>query len=494
MNTAIFLLVLQGALGAVDNLWHHELKLGLPRTPPARRELALHAARSALYAPLFLAVAWLTLGGWLAWLLAALLVIEVLVTLSDFIEEDRTRALPASERILHTLLAINYGAFLAVLAPVLVHWADQPAAVTVSPRGWCSWLFTLYAAGALGWGVRDARAAWRLSRPQLAAWQRERFQIRRCAQPQRVLIAGATGFIGRLITRRLIERGHRVVVLARDRRKALDLFGPHAQIAIALDSLRATERFDAVINLAGEPIAASRWSAARKAVLVESRIGTTRMLVQWMRRLGRPPAVFVNASAIGWYGTHSSESVSENAPAGEDFPAALCNAWEREARRARHHGTRVVILRLGLVLGSGGLLQRLLPVFRLGLGAPLGSGAQWMSWVHAEDVFAITERALADATWEGEFNVVAPQPVTNREFSAALARACTRPLWPAIPAMPLRWALGELAMVLLEGQRVQPTRLQGLGYRFRFPTLIGALHEVVDRRIQLSGKRGIEHA
>lgn len=494
MNTAFFLLAAQGALGAADNLWHHEIKVGLPRMASAQRELRLHAARSALYAPVFLTLAWVTLGGWLAWLLAVLLAIELLITLSDFLEEDRTRVLPATERVLHTLLAITYGGFLVALAPVLLHWADRPVGATLAEHGWWTWLFTVYSAGALSWGLRDAVAAWRLSRPPLASWQQQRYQIRRCPHPQRVLMTGATGFIGRIVARRLIERGHVVVVLCRDRAKALDLFGPHAQIITALGALRANERIDAVINLAGEPIAAARWSAARKAVLVESRIGTTRMLVEWARRLGRAPKVFISASAIGWYGTHATASFAESAAAGGDFPAALCSAWEREADRLRSRGTRVVILRLGLVLGSGGLLQRLLPVFRLGLGAPFGSGAQWMSWVHLEDVVAIIERTLTDAAWEGSINVVAPQPASNRTFSAALARACARPLWPAIPAFLLRWTLGELAVVLLEGQRVEPARLEALGYRFRFPTLSAALSDLVERRSHPSPASGVKHA
>jgi uncharacterized protein (TIGR01777 family) len=493
MNTVFCLLAAQGALGAADNLWHHELKVDLPHTASAQRELRLHAVRSALYAPLFLSFAWLEPRGWLAWGLGALLAIELIVTLSDFVEEDRTRALPASERVLHTLLAITYGGLLVALAPVLLSRAGDRAGATLVERGWWSWLFTLYATGALGWAVRDAVAARRLSRPPLASWQRQRFQIRRCAHPQRVLMTGATGFIGRIVARRLIERGHMVVVFCRDRAKAVDLFGPHAQLVTTLDMLRANEHIDTVINLAGEPIAARRWSAARKAVLVESRVGTTRMLVEWALRLNRPPQLLISASAIGWYGTHPTASFAESDAAGEDFPAVLCSAWEREANRLHKRGTRVAILRLGLVLGNGGLLERLLPVFRLGLGAPFGGGAQWMSWVHLEDVVAIIERALTDAALEGAINVVAPQPASNREFSATLAKACARPLWPAIPAYLLRWTLGELAGVLLEGQRVEPRRLLTLGFRFRFPTLSSALRNLIEHGCRTSPVREVEH-
>jgi uncharacterized protein (TIGR01777 family) len=494
MNSVILLLAMQGALGAADNLWHHEIKVALARKASARRELALHALRSLLYAPVFMVFAWLSLHGRLAWLLATLLIVELAVTLSDFVEEDRTRALPATERILHTLLAVNYGSLLAVLAPLLIEWAKRPTGVAVSTRGWWSWLLTAYALGALAWAVRDAAAAHRLTRPAIASWQRHGFDVRRCAHPQRVLLTGATGFIGRILARRLIERGHRVVVLARNRGKALDLFGPYAQVISELDSLRPHERIDAVINLAGEGIAAARWSQARKAVLVESRIGTTRMLVEWMRRLARPPAVLINASAIGWYGTHVSAAFSEQAVAGEDFPAAICRAWEREAARACSRSTRVVILRLGLVLGDGGLLRRLLPVFRAGLGAPLGDGAQWVSWIHVDDVVAIAEHALTDSNWEGPINVVAPQPLSNRAFSAALAKACGRPLWPAIPGALLRWVLGELAVVVLEGQRAVPARLQALNHNFRFTTLDAALTDILCGSHSGAARKEIQHA
>jgi uncharacterized protein len=393
------------------------------------------------------------------------------------------------------LLAMNFGAFIAMLTPFLVQCAKQPADVAVTPRGPVSWLLTLYAVGAFAWGLRDAVAACRLRRPQLATWQRQRFQITRSLSTQRVLVTGATGFIGRIVARYLIERGHRVVVLCRDRANGIDLFGPHAQVITSLDMLGSAERIDAVINLAGEPIAAMRWSSERKAVLVESRVGTTRMLVAWMARLHRAPTVLITASAIGRYGTHANACLSESAAAGEDFPAALCSAWEREAHRAQTHGTRVVVLRLGVVLGSGGLLQRLLPLFRLGLGAPLGSGDQWLSWVHIQDVVGVVDRVLNDATIDGAVNVVAPHAVSNREFSRALACACMRPLWPAIPAILLRWTLGEMSTLLLDGQHVVPTRLHALDYRFRFSTLSAALGDLAGpARGHGSQPTGVTHA
>jgi uncharacterized protein (TIGR01777 family) len=481
MISALALLSVQGVLGALDNLWHHELSVGLPKRPNARRELVLHAVRGALYAPVFLSFGWLTWTGWLAWAFGALLVIEIGVTLLDFVEEDRSRVLPATERVLHTVLALNYGAFLALLAPELASWAAASTGVDIAERGAWAWVMTVFAAGALGWALRDAAAAWRLAQPALATWQRRPFQVHRRCDVKTILVTGGTGFIGNAVCRHLIERGHKVIVLTRDRARALDLFGPYAEAITALDDIRPSRRVEVVINLAGAPIAGHRWTPARKALLVESRVGTTRKLVEWMRRLPRAPKVLVSASAVGWYGTHASAAFTEQDSAGQDFPAVLCRGWEREAFRASASGTRVVVLRLGLVLGAGGLLARLLPVFRLGLGAPLGTGNQWMPWIDLRDVVRIVEHALGDEQWHGAINAVAPEPVTNCMLSATLASALRRPLWPALPSWPLRIALGEMSTLLLDGQNVIPERLAALGYAFRFPTLAQALAELLTR-------------
>lgn len=479
MHAALILLTLQGLLGALDNLWHHEWRGRLPSRPSARRELILHAVRSAIYAPVFLTFGWFAWQGWLAWVFAALLVAELGVTLLDFVEEDRSRLLPASERVLHTVLAVSYGAFLASLAPELMLWASAKSGIVLVERGAWSWVMSVYAAGALGWALRDAAAAWRLATPALATWQRQQFQIRRCLDARNVLVTGATGFIGRALCRRLIEQGHRVIVLARDRSRALDLFGPYCDIVESLDEIRSSRRIEAVINLAGAPIAKRRWTSARKAVLVESRVGTTRALVNWMRARGSPPAVLVSASAVGWYGSSPTGICTEDSPAGEDFPAALCRAWEREASSAHALGVRVVVLRLGLVLGPGGLLSQLLPTFRLALGTTLGAGTQPMPWIHIEDVLRVLERAMSDAAWRGAINAVAPQPVDNRGFSTALARTLSRPLWIKVPARLLRLALGEMSLLLLEGQRVAPVHLAELGYVFRFANLKDALYDLL---------------
>jgi uncharacterized protein (TIGR01777 family) len=495
MELALALLTLQGLLGAADNLWNHELKVALPARPGARRELALHALRAALYVPLFLTFAWLEPHGWLTLALAACMLIEIVVTLLDFVEEDRTRVLPTNERVLHTLLAVNFGAFLASAAPILLQWARSPAAAVAVDHGVWSWLMTVCGLGALAWAVRDALAAYRLGRPALATWQRKGLRVVRQGQSRCVLVTGATGFVGRHLCWRLVERGDHVVALVRDKGKAADLFGPHVETIASVDHIHRTRRIDAVVNLAGAPIAGWPWTPRRRAELVESRIGTTRMLLEWMARQSRRPAVLINASAIGWYGARGDEVLAETSAGGTDFPAALCRAWEREALSAQSPDVRVVVLRLGLVLGDGGLLRQLRPVFRLGLGAVFGSGRQWTVWLHIYDAVGLIAWSIATADVRGIVNAVSPQPVRNRDFAAALACVLRRPLLLRVPAWCLRLILGEQSTLLIDGQRVVPEKLRLAGYRFRFTTLTAALADLAEtRRTAARGSCGLHHA
>lgn len=478
---ACLLLAMQGVLGAWDNFWNHEYKVRLPHRSGARKELLLHAVRGLLYAPVFLVFAWLHFAGWFVLAFSILLAAEIIVTLLDFVEEDRSRRLPPNERILHTILTINYGALIAVIAPALwVAW-KQDSAISLVDRGAWSWLFSVYAIGTLACSVRDAIAGLRSRRSALATWQRRQLMVRRCGNPKVVLIAGATGFVGRHVCWRLIVKGNRVIVLARNRAKAIDLFGPYVQVIADVGEISQTQRVDAIVNLAGESIAGWWWTAWRKALLVESRVGVTRQLLEWAGGRRLRPAVLVNASAVGWYGARGDELLDENATCGEDFPARLCRAWEREAMVGSALGMRVVALRLGLVLGNGGLLGRLLPTFSLGMGAPFGGGNQWMPWIHIDDAVDIFELALRDVRLSGQVNAVAPQPVTNRQFSETLAAMLRRPLWPSIPAVLLRAVFGELATLFVDGQRVQPSKLAGIGHRFRYPTLPPAFADVIRR-------------
>jgi hypothetical protein len=479
MSVAFWLLAAQGILGGIDNIWNHEWRAKLPARPTARRELQLHAARGLIYGPVFLAFAWVELHGLYAAALLGILAIELFITLADFVEEDRSRALSPQERVLHGLLTLNYGAFLALILPSLAAQAAMPSAILSIDFGWMSWLLTLYAVGSAGFGIREALAARKLGRMTL----RPAIQPLPNPRPQSILVTGGTGFIGTALVRRLIERGDRVYVVARSPEKAERLFGNQALIVPSLQALPETVKIDAVVNLAGTPVFGRPWTDARKVALARSRIDTTRALVDWIAEHAAKPRVLASASAIGWYGADRGEqTLTESAAAGSDFPAMLCAAWEKEARRAEALGPRVARLRIGLVLGrDGGMLRPMMRAFRVGLGGRFGGGAQWMSWIHLEDVLALIVRAIDDPTFMGAINAVAPQPVTNADFTRALAAALYRPAIMHAPAFALRLMLGEMATLLLDGQRVLPERADQLGFQFRYRDLGAALAEIVGR-------------
>jgi len=484
MTAALALLSAQGILGAFDNLWNHEWRERLPARPAARRELRLHAIRGALYAPIFLSFGWVAWQGAYAWVFVAILAIELGITLADFVEEDRTRRLSGLERLTHTVLTLNYGAFLALAAPEVIGAALQPAGVTMVDHGWLSWLMTVYAAGSFGFALREAWAARKLGR-----LSEPLSRIPAAASGRAVLITGGSGFIGRAVTRRLLEHGDRVIVLSRDPDRARRALGPVPRIVAALAEIGAHETVDAVVNLAGAPIFGRPWTMARKRILAASRIGTTRDLIDWLAGRAQRPEALVSASAVGWYGTDRGSDVArdETAPVGGDFPAVLCNAWEREAASAAALGLRVCRLRLGVVLGrEGGMLAALLPTARMGLGARIGDGRQWISWIDCEDAVELIVRAVADPLFTGPINATAPVPVRQAEFAAALARALGRPLWLRLPRRALEALLGESAALLTEGQRVVPRRALEIGFVFR-------CHEIEDAFRDLARRPGARH-
>ncbi|HZF27990.1 MAG TPA: TIGR01777 family oxidoreductase [Gammaproteobacteria bacterium] len=484
MEVALALLTIQIALGAFDNLWHHEITEALPAKRSARVELALHAARELCYAITFGALAWWAWhGAWVA-LLVAVFVVEIGATLADFLVEDATRRLPKLERALHTVLAINFGAMLAAFAPTLAEWAREPTAVVRVDHGAWSWLLTACGAAVLAWSARNALAAARHFR--VPAWQRRKLAPRRNPRPKRVLITGATGFIGRRLAYRLIERGDRVLVLARNPDKAADLFGPHADVVNDLASIRAGTRIDAIVNLAGAPIGGGLWTRSRKALLIGSRLDVTSKLLALVARLAARPTTWINASAIGYYGTggvakdgvHAGDAgLHEKSPPQPIFASELCRRWEQAATRAGDLGVKVALLRIGLVLGAdGGALPALALPVRLRCGAILGTGKQWVSWIAIEDLLELVLFVLDQETLAGPVNATAPEPVTHGELMRAIAAALGRSLLPfAIPARLLRLALGELAQLFVDGQRVLPARAVALGFRFQYPTVATAL-------------------
>ena len=480
MSAAFWLLAAQGILGAIDNIWNHEWRAHLPSSPEARRELQLHAARSLIYGPVFLGFAWVELRGLYAVALLVVLAVELVITLADFVEEDRSRVLGAQERTLHAILTLNYGAFLALILPELLSRAAMPSDMVATQHGWMSGLLTLYGFGSMAFGVREAFAARKLGRTARAPLIQPRLNLR----PQSILVTGGTGFIGTALVRRLIGRGDRVYVIARSPAKADRLFGNQALIVPSLQALPETVKIDAIVNLAGAPVLGLPWTDARKVALARSRIDTTRALVDWVADHAAKPRVLVNASAIGWYGAdRGDQSLTEIATAGGDFPAMMCAAWEKEARRAERLVSRVCRLRIGLVLGStGGMLRPMLRAFKFGLGGRFGHGRQWLSWIHLEDLLALIIRAIDDPTFTGAINAVAPQPVTNAEFTRTLATAVHRPAILHAPAFVLRLALGEMATLLLDGQRVVPERADQLGFQFRYRELGAALADIVGRK------------
>jgi len=367
MSVPFTLITIQALLGGIDNLWHHEITERLPARRAAAGELALHAVREFLYAFIFLGLAWFRWQGYWAFLIASVLALEIVITLADFLVEDKTRRLPAFERILHTLLALNYGVLLATLAPVLIAWSNLPSEVVHSSHAF-SWVFTVFGIGVFAWSLRNAIAALNLRRPP--EWVRTPIPAGPSQTPRTVLISGATGFIGGHLVRRLVGRGDKVIVLTRNADTALDRYGPHVRIVTNLNSLDESTRIDVIVNLAGAPILGLPWTRARRRTLLASRVNTTRALVSLMGRLTTPVRVFISASAIGFYGIGADEVIDEQGRPTSIFQSQLCQDWEAAARAAARLGARLVRVRMGLVLANdGGALPQLLRPIRLGLGA-----------------------------------------------------------------------------------------------------------------------------
>jgi hypothetical protein len=300
----------------------------------------------------------------------------------------------------------------------------------------------------------------------------------------RVLITGATGFIGRALVPILRREGHQLIALVRSVEGARSLLGAEVE-AVALSAgapaLReALERSDAVVNLAGEAIMGGRWTEARRRVLVESRVHLTKQLVGAIAEASPRPKTLISGSAVGYYGDRGSEVLQEWSPGGTDFLAQLCKDWEAAARLAEDSGLRVMTLRTGVVLGrDGGALAQLLPPFRLGVGGPVGSGRQYMPWIHLHDLVRVIATALNDNRYEGPVNGAAPEQATSCEFARALGRALHRPATLPVPALALKVFFGEAAGVLLGSQRVEPRRLRDLGFAYRFPMLDQAVADIV---------------
>ena len=303
----------------------------------------------------------------------------------------------------------------------------------------------------------------------------------------RILLVGCSGFVGRALVPGLLEAGHTIALVSRAAQPLPGVQHPQLQRLQADPAAasswkqaklhQALAQAEAVVNLAGEPIAEKRWTPQHLQLLNSSRIATTHALVEAMAALpeDQRPGVLINGSAIGYYGTSASQQFSESSPAGSDVLGRLCEAWEREARAAEPL-CRVVILRIGIVLGAdGGALGKMLPVFRLGFGGPIGDGQQWMSWISRRDLCTLIATALADSSYGGVYNAVSPNPCSMAIFAAALGRCLGRPSLLPVPGPLLQLLLGDGAKVVLEGQQVLPRRLQEQGFVFRDADLSAAL-------------------
>ncbi|WP_241576230.1 TIGR01777 family oxidoreductase [Rosenbergiella collisarenosi] len=297
-----------------------------------------------------------------------------------------------------------------------------------------------------------------------------------------ILMTGATGLIGRRLVEELQSQSHQLTILTRSPRRAAEYFGDQVTLWETLADQTSLDGFDAVINLAGEPIADKRWTPEQKKKLCDSRWQLTEKLASLMTTSLKPPAVFISGSAVGYYGDQGEEEVDEDHPANKEFSWQLCAQWEALALAAASEATRVCLLRTGVVLSStGGALAKMVFPFRVGLGGPLGNGQQFMPWIHIEDMVRGIIFLLNHPDAKGAFNMVAPTPVRNAQFSRVLGEVLHRPTLFRVPASVIRLLMGESATLVLGGQRAVPKRLHEAGYVFRYQDLKPALQDVLNK-------------
>jgi uncharacterized protein len=304
----------------------------------------------------------------------------------------------------------------------------------------------------------------------------------------KVAITGATGFVGSRLVERLQAEGHQVVVLSRDAAKAQQAFPASAfpQVAVVAYTPMASGTWqqaiagcDAVVNLAGEPLAEQRWTPEHKQRVLDSRQIGTQKIVEAIAQMTPKPQVLVSASAIGYYGTSETATFDETSAPGQDFLAEVCKNWEAAAVPVQAEGVRLVILRIGIVLGMGGAIAKMLPAFKLFAGGPIGTGRQWFSWIHREDLVSLIIRAVTNSAMTGTYNATAPNPVRMADFCQQLGTAMQRPSWLPVPAFALEVLLGDGAQVVLEGQEVRPQRVLAAGFEYQYPDVPEAIAKVL---------------
>jgi uncharacterized protein len=304
----------------------------------------------------------------------------------------------------------------------------------------------------------------------------------------KVAITGATGFVGSRLVERLREQGQEVLVLTRNTAFAQKVFPsesfPNVEIIAFTQNPSSPWQdgiagCDAVVNLAGEPIGEGRWTKERKQEIMDSRKLATQKIVEAITKSNPKPKVLINASAIGYYGTSENATFDENSQSGNDFLSQVCQVWETEASKVKDYSVRLVILRLGIVLGMGGALGKMITPFKLFAGGPIGTGKQWFSWIHLEDVVNLILQALNNPEMEGTYNATAPNPVRMEDLCKTMGQIMNRPSWLPVPNFAIEALLGDGAVVVLEGQQVLPKRTLESGFDYKYPNLPGALKEIL---------------
>lgn len=294
-----------------------------------------------------------------------------------------------------------------------------------------------------------------------------------------ILITGATGLIGSHLTRDLASHFHKITILSRNIERAKTLFGDSVEYLSSLDKLSSLNEFNAVVNLAGEPIADKRWTTVQKQRLCHSRWQITAQIANLILQSNQPPEVFISGSAVGYYGDQGQHIVTEEETPHSEFTHTLCQRWENEALKAQSDNTRVCLLRTGVVLAAeGGALAKMVPIFKAGLGGPLGSGQQYMPWIHIKDMVGGIRFLLTTPGLSGPFNMVSPYPVHNELFTDLLASVLNRPHFFRTPALVIKLLMGESSVLVLGGQRALPKRLENAGYTFKFSMLEKALENL----------------
>jgi uncharacterized protein (TIGR01777 family) len=299
----------------------------------------------------------------------------------------------------------------------------------------------------------------------------------------KILVTGATGFVGQRVVKQLTDGGDQVVVLTRNIAKGALYFGNKCQYFMWSDTAtlppkEAFDGVDAVINLMGEGIADKRWDESQKKKIYDSRIVATTNLIEVIKGLSKKPTSFISASAVGIYGNRSDEEINESSTTADDFLARICKDWELAASKAKDLGIRTAIIRIGVVIGKdGGALKKMLPIFKLGAGGPVGSGKQYMSWIHVDDIAGMFVRAAKDSTLDGIFNGTSPYPARSKDFARELGKVLHRPAFAPAPALALKLVFGEMSQVLLDGQKVLPVKFKEKKFSYRYPTLEMALTE-----------------